>query len=86
MHLPLEVQLVRVVAHLAQEVVPSHIFHCLYGKHFSGMGNQPQLLEYLFETERLVGIAHEQILQHLGNFLLRQSFTVFLLLCHIVVF
>ena len=79
LHLRLQIQTIRVVTDLRQEVIPRHLFHQVYSHHLRGMRIQLQGFEHLFERECLVRILLKQRLQHLLQHALVQSFSTFFL-------
>ena len=54
LHLGLQVQTVRRVAHLREEVVPRHLLHRVNGEHLQRMSIKLECFENLLERERLV--------------------------------
>ena len=63
LHLALHVELVGVVAHLGDEVVPRHLLHYVDGEHLERMGVKMQGAENLLERHCLAGIGGEEFLE-----------------------
>ena len=82
LHLPFHVELVGVVAHLGDEVVPSHLFHDVDGEHFEWMGVKMQSTENLLERHCLAGIGGEEFLKFRGKLFLCHSLAAFFTFSH----
>ena len=63
LHLALHVELVGVVAHLSDEVVPRHLLHYVDGEHLERVGVKMQGAENLLERHCLAGIGGEEFLK-----------------------
>ena len=84
LHLPLEIEAVGAVAHLAQHIVPGHFLQGVDAQHLERMGVELQCAEYLFQRERLVGLFLKESDERLGELPFVHSFAFFSF-CHSII-
>ena len=82
LHLTLHVELVGVVAHLGDEVVPRHLLHYVDGEHLERMGVKMQGAENLLERHCLAGIGGEEFLKFRCKLFLCHALAAFFTFSH----